>query len=76
MHVKSASFSTDNNRTSRLSTSFRTSNHKNFIPKYLDNAPYRFRVDLTNNEAAIGGKSSSELWKDSFQCREILPLVK
>ena len=76
MHVKSASFSTDNSRTSRLSISYRTSNNKNFIPKYLDNAPYRFRLNLTNNEAASGGKSSCELWRNSFQCREIVPQVK
>ena len=37
LHVKSASFSTDNSRTSRLSIFYRISNHKNFIPKYLDN---------------------------------------
>ena len=38
VHVKSASFSTDNSRTLRLSIFYRISNHKNFIPKYLDNA--------------------------------------
>ena len=38
LHVKSASFSTDNSRISRLSIFYRISNHKNFIPKYLDNA--------------------------------------
>ena len=38
MHVKSASFSTDNSRTSRLSIFYRISNHKIVIPKYLDNA--------------------------------------
>ena len=38
LHAKSASFSTDNSRTSRLSIFYRISNHKNFIPKYLDNA--------------------------------------
>ena len=57
MHAKSASFSTDNNRTSRLSISYRTSNNENIIPKYLDNAPYRFRLNFTNNEAASGGKA-------------------
>ena len=38
MHVKSASFCTDNGQTSRFSFSYRISNNKNFIPKYLDNA--------------------------------------
>ena len=38
MHVKSASFSTDNGQTSRFSFFYRISNDKNFIPKYLDNA--------------------------------------
>ena len=38
LHVKSASFSTDNSRTPRLSIFYRISNHKIFIPKYLDNA--------------------------------------
>ena len=33
-----ASFSTDNNRTSGLSIFYRISSHKNFFPKYLDNA--------------------------------------
>ena len=41
LHVKSASFSTDSSRTSRLSIFYHTrvSNHKNFFRKYLDNAP-------------------------------------
>ena len=38
MHVKSASFSTDNGQTTILSIFYCVSNHKNFIPKYLDNA--------------------------------------
>ena len=38
LHVKSASFSTDNSRTPRLSIFYRISNHKIFIPKYFDNA--------------------------------------
>ena len=38
LHVKSASFSTDNGQTSRFSFFYRISNDKNFIPKYLDNA--------------------------------------
>ena len=35
MHVKSATFSTDNSRTARLSIFYRISNHKNFFPKYI-----------------------------------------
>ena len=38
MHVKSASFCTDNGQTTRFSFSYRISNNKNVIPKYLDNA--------------------------------------
>ena len=38
LYVKSASFSTDNSRTSRLSIFYRLSNHKNFILKYLGGA--------------------------------------
>ena len=49
------------------------SNHKNFFPKYLDNA----LTDFTNIEAAIVGKSfSKRFWKNSSQCREILLQVK
>ena len=39
LQVKSASFSTDNDQKSRFSFSYRISNNKNFIAKYLDNAP-------------------------------------
>ena len=35
LHVKSASFSTANSRTSRLSIFYRISKHKIFIPKYF-----------------------------------------
>ena len=38
LHVKSASFSTDNGQTTILSIFYCISNHKNFIPKCLDNA--------------------------------------
>ena len=38
LHVKSPLFSSDNRRTSRLSIFHCISNHKIFIPKYLDNA--------------------------------------
>ena len=36
------------------------SNNKNFIPKYLDYALTDFRLNVTNIEAAIGGRSSRE----------------
>ena len=38
VHVKSSSFFTDNGQTTILSIFYCVSNHKNFIPKYLDNA--------------------------------------
>ena len=38
LHVKSSSFFTDNGQTFILSIFYCISNHKNFIPKYLDNA--------------------------------------
>ena len=60
MHVKSASFCTDNGQTSRFSFSYRISNNKNFIPKYLDNA---LKVLLKLHEHRgdrIGEKSSCE----------------
>ena len=60
MQVKSASFSTDNGQKSRFSCSYRISNNKNFIPKYLDNA---LKVLLKLHEHRgdrIGEKSSCE----------------
>ena len=68
---KSASFSTYNGRTSRLSSFYRIIvNHKNFILKYLDNT-------FTNIEAATGGKSTSErFWKNSSKRREIRLLIR
>ena len=57
---KSASFSTDNGQKSRFSFSYRISNNKNFIPKYLDNA---LKVLLKLHEHRgdrIGEKSSCE----------------
>ena len=45
LHVKSAPFSTDNSRTSRLSIFHCISDHKNFIRKYLN----RFRLKLHEN---------------------------
>ena len=73
MSKVSTSFSTENGQTSRLSIFYCISDQKNFIPKYLDNAPTDFAKNFRNIEAAIAGKSSPEqLWKNSFQCREIL----
>ena len=63
LQVKSASFSTDNNQTSRFSFSYRISNNKNFIPKYLDNALNMPKVLLKLHERRgdrIGEKSSCE----------------
>ena len=60
LRVKSASFSSDNGQTSRFSLSYRISNNKNFIPKYLDNA---LKVLLKLHERRgdrIGEKSSCE----------------
>ena len=57
---KSASFSTNNGRTSRLSSFYRIIvNHKNFILKYLDNT-FKFLLNFTNIETATGGKSTSK----------------
>ena len=43
LHFKSASFPTDNGRTSRLSSFYRSiSNHNNLTPKYLDKAVIDF----------------------------------
>ena len=45
------------------------------LTKFLAN--YRFRLNLTNIKAAIGGESSHErFWKNSSQCRDILLQVK
>ena len=74
---KSASFSTNNSRTSRLSSFYRIIvNHKNSILKYLDNT-FKFLLNFTNIEAATGGKSTSErFWKNSSKRREIRLQVK
>ena len=42
LHFKSASISTDNGRTSTLSSFYCISNQKNFILKYLDNVLTNF----------------------------------
>ena len=57
MHVKSASFCTDNGQTSRFSFSYRISNNKNFIPKYLDNALKVF-LNFTNIKATVLEKNA------------------
>ena len=74
---KSASFSTNNGRTSRLSSFYRIIvNHKNFILKYLDNT-FKFLLNFTNIEAATAGKSTSErFWKNSSKRREIRLLIR
>ena len=68
LHVKSASFSTDN----IFLFFYHISNDKNFIPKYLDNAltiPFNF----TNIEATIGGKSCCDrFWKNSSHVEILL----
>ena len=54
LHVKSASFSTDNGQTSRFSFSYSISYDKNFTPKYLDNSlTYRLCLNFTNIEATV-----------------------
>ena len=60
LQVKSASFSTDSGQKSRFSFSYRISNDKNLIAKYLDNA---LKVLLKLHEHRgdrIGEKSSCE----------------
>ena len=60
MHVKRASFCTDNGQTSRFSFSYRISNNKNVIPKYLDNAlKVLFKLHEHQGER-IGEKCSCE----------------
>ena len=60
MQVKSASFSTDNGQKSRFSFSYRISNNKNFIPKYLDDAlKVLLKLDEHRGDR-IGEKSSCE----------------
>ena len=57
MHVKSASFCTDNGQTSRFSFSYRISDNKNFIPKYLDTL-LRFCLNFTNIMATVLEKNA------------------
>ena len=60
LQLKSASFSTDNGQKSRFSFSYRMSNKKNFIPKYLDNAlKVLFKLHEHRGDS-IGEKSSCE----------------
>ena len=50
--------------------------HKNFIPKYLDNALTDFAY-TSDHRAGYWRKSSCErFWKNSPQCQEILQQVK
>ena len=60
LRVKSASFSSDNGQTSRFSFSYRISNNKNFIPKYLDNALKVLLKLHERRDDRIGEKSSCE----------------
>ena len=57
---KSASFSTDNGQKSRFFCSYRISNNKNFIAKYLDNAPKVLLKLHEHRGDRIGEKSSCE----------------
>ena len=57
MQVKSASFSTDNGQKSRFSFSYRISNNKNFITKYLDKVLLKLHEHRGDR---IGEKSSCE----------------
>ena len=61
------SFSTDNGRTSRWSIVNRISNHHPKISRWCS---YRFHVNFTNIEVAIGEKSSRErFWKNSSSAK-------
>ena len=55
--VKSASFSTDDSRTSRLSVFYCISNHKNLIPKYLDNALTDFALTSRTSRPLLEEKA-------------------
>ena len=59
LHLKGASFSTDNGLKTRFSSFYSISNHKNFIPEYLVHALTDFAKHSQTIEAAIGGKSSN-----------------
>ena len=65
--LKSASFSTDNGRTSRLSGSFYgVSNHKNFIPKYLDNVLTDFAKTSRTSRRLLGEKLPWTILEEAF----------
>ena len=79
LHVKRASFSTDNSRTSRLSIFYSISNHKNFIPKCLDNVLADFaqtrypvysslwlRVNRRNNSQLCCANNVGSCWLKSL----------
>ena len=67
MHVKSASFSTDNSRTSRLSIFYRISNHKIFILKYLGKTCL-WRRSLCSN---LGGIGLEKLYRATLSVLEL-----
>ena len=71
LQVKSAPFSTDNGQKLRFSFSYRISNNKSFIPKYLGNA-LKFLLKLHELRGdRIGEKRSCERFV-RFPCRESL----
>ena len=75
LHFKSALFSINYGRTSRLFSFYRISNNKNLTPKYLVNA----LTDLNSlkHQGRYCRKSSRErFWKSSPQFREIRLQVK
>ena len=64
LHVKSASFSIDNSRASGLSIFYRISNHKNFIPKYLDNALTDFAETSRTSRRLLEEKAPvNDFWR-------------
>ena len=71
MQVKSASSSTDNGQKSRFSYSYRISNNKNFIPKYLDNA-LEVLLKLHEHRGDRIGKKAPVNDFVRFPCRESL----
>ena len=76
MHVKSASFCTDNGQTTRFSFSYRISNNKNFIPKYLDNAlKVLFKLHEHQGDR-IGKKCSCERFCKVPRAERIIAEVK
>ena len=66
MHVKSASFSTDNSGISRLSIFYRISNHKIFILKYLDNALTDFSQTSRTSGRILEEKAALMILEEQF----------